>query len=163
MWKRNKIFISGIVLMVVLAGTLGGVAVAQANDSNTNPPQSSNNTLLEKVATIYQANTGTAIDPQELEKAFQQAGQEIKSEALDNYLKKLVEDGKITQEQADQFKAWLDARPAFPTDEFKKWMESRPDIPGLFGQDNHPGTRFFGMMHNGKGGFGFRFGGGLPK
>ena len=76
----------------------------------------------------------------------------------------------ITQEQADEFRAWLDARPDFltdefkewleskpalPTDEFKEWLESRPDIPGLF-QERHQAR--IGPSEGMKRGFG-RFGG----
>jgi uncharacterized membrane protein len=146
MWRSKKfIFIGVIVIAIVLTGTLGGVAIAQANDDSANQAQTAENTLMEKVAEIYQANTGTTIDVQQLKKAFEQAGQEIRSEARDNFLQKLVDEGKITQEQSDQFKAWL---------------EAKPDIPSLLGQAGCGGMRFFGAMHNGKGEFSFKFGGG---
>ena len=135
MWRSKKFIIIAVLIALVLAGTIGGVAMAQANDDDNNPPQAGNVSLLEKVAEIYEKNTGVAIDAQELKKAFTEAGQAIKDEALDNYLQKLVDDGKITQEQADAFKAWLESKPTMLTDEFKEWLDARPDIPALFGRD----------------------------
>jgi uncharacterized protein HemX len=153
MWRRKKFLIIGVLVAIILAATLGGFAVAQANDQGNTPTTTTKqasdntNTLFNKVAEIYQANTGTAIDPQELQKAFQQAGQELNSTALDDFLKKLVDSGKITQEQADQWKAWLQAR---------------PDIPALFGGGKN-GCFGFGGMRGGRGGFGFKFGGSPSK
>ena len=143
MWRNKKLIIIEVLVVVMLGAMLGGIAVVRANDENTNQDQNNTNSLMGKVAAIYQANTGTAIDPQELEKAFEQAGQEIRNEARDQFLQKLVDEGKITQDQADQWKAWLDAR---------------PDIPEL---GNGGGMMTFGSMHRG-GGFGFRMGNCLP-
>jgi hypothetical protein len=163
MWRSKKFVIIAVVVVLVLGTVLGSVLVANANDSGTT--QTQKDILLDKVAQIYQQNTGTTIDPQELQKAFQQAGQALQDEALDNYLQKLIDDGKITNDQADQFKAWLKDRPTFPTDEFKNWIQSRPDIPGLFGQngDNPTSLGPNGMMQRGFGmmkrGFGNMFGG----
>ncbi|MBI4286065.1 MAG: hypothetical protein HY670_09260 [Chloroflexi bacterium] len=65
-------------------------------------------TLLAKVATIL------GIEQQKLADAFAQAKREAQEAALDAYLQKLVEQGKITQEQADQYKAWLKSKPDVP-------------------------------------------------
>lgn len=134
MWRSKKFVIIAVLAAVVLAGTLGGVALAQTGDE-ASPPKIG--TLLEKVAGIYQANTGTAIDAAELQKAFEQAGKELAAGARDSYLQKLVEDGKLTQEQADQYKGWLD---------------SKPDVPFAAGPRAHMGRGGFGA-------FGGMFGG----
>jgi hypothetical protein len=140
MHKKKKWLIIGVLCVVVLAGVLGGFAIASANDGD-----SAGTTLMAKVAEIYQKNTGTAIDPQELQKAFTEAGSSLRLEMRDQMLQKLVDDGKITQEQADSWKTWLDARPDKAlTDEYQTWLDSRPDIPGQFGLDN-PGGKS-GMM-----------------
>jgi hypothetical protein len=158
MHLKKKFLIIGVLCVVVLAGVLGGFAIASANDGDA-----ANTTLMDKVAEIYQQNTGTAIDAQALQKAFTEAGAALKTDAMNQFLQKLVDEGKITQEQADAWKAWVDARPANAlTDEFKTWMESRPDISGLFGSGNSGlgksapgkggmmpfGGRGFGMMGN---------------
>jgi hypothetical protein len=163
MWKSKKFILIALLVVLVVGGSLGGIAIAQADDQSSSANQTGKADLLDKVAEIYEKNTGVAIDPGELQKAFTEAGQALKDEALDNYLQKLVDEDKITQEQADQYKAWLNDRPALPTDAFKQWMESRPDIPGLFGNSSGQGIRPFGGMRGpGKFGgmFGGRFGGG---
>jgi hypothetical protein len=158
MWRSKKFIISALVI-IVLGATLGGVAIAQADDENANDEtQAVKVDILDKVAEIYEKNTGTAIDPDELQKAFTEARQAEQDETLDNFLQKLVTDGKITQEQADQYKAWLDARPAFPTEELKNWIESRPDVPGLFGDGNRGGMMPFRGMKGFMGKIGDCFG-----
>jgi hypothetical protein len=142
MWRKKNLIIIAAITVVVIAGVLGGFAMASADDqtTTTTPGNSANiSTLMEKVATIYQQNTGVAIDPQALADAFKQAGKDMRNEALDNYLNKLVDQKKITSEQAQQFKDWINARPDVPVG---------PGIgPGM-------GGRFFGK-------FGGRFGGGM--
>jgi hypothetical protein len=135
MWRSKKFIIIAVVAAVALAGSIGGVVLAQTGDEG-NSPQAQQQALLDKVCAIYQQNTGTAIDSAELQKAFDQAQSDMRKEALDTYLQKLVSEGKITQEQADQYKAWL---------------EARPDVPIL-----GPGFPGAGMHHGfgGPGGFG---------
>jgi hypothetical protein len=67
--------------------------------------------LLDRVCQIYEENTGTAIDPQQVKAAFDQAMKEERDKALESRLQKLVSEGKITQEQADHYLAWWQARP----------------------------------------------------
>lgn len=159
---KKKLIITAVLCVVVLAAVLGGFAIASADDEDTaNVTASPRTDLLEKVAEIYEQNTGTAINPVELEKAFQEAHTAMQSARLDQVLQALVEKGKITQEEADQWKAWWNSRPDNAlTDEFKSWLEARPDIPAFFG--GMQGTMPFGRMHrafadDGKTfGFGFR-------
>jgi hypothetical protein len=136
----KRILIIGGVCVLALAATIGGVAAANAADEGTKTtPEQAFTTMMDKVAEIYQQNTGTAIDSTELQKAFEQAGASLVSDKIDAVLNKLVADGKLPQEQADQWKAWWESRPSSTlSDEFKTWMESRPDIPNL------PGLRGLG-------------------
>jgi hypothetical protein len=67
--------------------------------------------LLDRVCQIYQQNTGVAIDPQQLKNAFTQAQGEMQGEALQSRLEKLVNEGKITQAEADQYLQWWQSRP----------------------------------------------------
>jgi hypothetical protein len=128
MWLKKKFILIGLLTLVVLGGTLGGIAVAQANDNGSNTTSQADNTtrmsaLLEKVATIYQQNTGVTINADELAKAFTQAGKEMCNTAMDKFLDNLVTKGQITQDQANQFKAWLDAKPN---------IDISPGFNGLF-------------------------------
>jgi hypothetical protein len=109
---------------------------------------------MQKVAEIYQANTGVALDAQQLQKAFDAAKTIVQKDTRDAVIQKLVDEGKITQTQADALKAWLDARPQMMSDAFKQWLQSRPDIPGLFGSNNSTKLMPFGGMPRGFGGMG---------
>ena len=113
MRRSKKFILIGLLAAVVLVGTLGGIAIAQADDENTNQLETQEANLMEKIATIYEKNTGTAIDATQLQAAFNEAREEIITETRDNFLQNLVDEGKITQEQADQYKAWLESKPDF--------------------------------------------------
>jgi hypothetical protein len=114
MWRSKKFIIVAVLAAVVLVGSISGVVLAQTGNGDASNPQTQYETLLNKVCAIYEQNTGTAIDAAELQKAFDQAQSEMQSEALKNRLQSLVDQGKITQDQADQY---------------LKWMESKPDVP----------------------------------
>ena len=124
MKRSRKLVVVGMVAAaVLLAGTIGGVVLAQTGDATGG----TGNTLLARVATIL------GIDQQKLQDAFIQAGKDMRQEALDNRLKSLVEQGTITQAQADQYKTWLESRPDMP-----------PGLGGL-GQGKFRGHRIFGF------------------
>ena len=132
MTKKRLIIISSVVAAVIVVMGLVGSTVFAADPTDTTStitnPQS---VLMGKVAGIL------GIDQAELEAAFMQAQKEVRSEAEANRLAKMVADGKLTQEQADQYKAWLD---------------SRPDVPALVGpQDGRGGMMRGGMMGRGFG------------
>lgn len=155
MWRNKKLIFIEVLAVVVLVASLGIAAVAHADDENTEQTENNTSSFMEEVAEIYEENTGVALDPQELENAFIQARDQHSIEIRDNCLDKLVELGKITQEQADELKAWLDSQPDILTEEFKEWLDSRPDITGIFGH-NGCGFMFFDR-HNGRFGFGEGF------
>ena len=136
MWKR-KWFIPVVVVSVLLVGGIvGGVVIAGSdNSSNTeNQSQASDRyqALLDRACTIYEEKTGVAIDSEQLKDALDQARSEIQDEALESRLQDLVDEGKITQEEADQY---------------LEWWQSRPDIelplPGLGGH-GHGGGMMWG-------------------
>ena len=95
MWRSKKfIIIASVVAALVLVGSLD----RRSPRPDGKRGDSSGKTLLARVAEIL------GIDQQKVEDAFAQAQKEMQNEALDNYLKNLVDEGKITQEQADQYK-----------------------------------------------------------
>ncbi len=61
--------------------------------------------LLSRVAEIL------GIPQEELGNAFKQAKQEMREEALIRSLDRAVEKGRITQEEADEIKAWYEQKP----------------------------------------------------
>jgi hypothetical protein len=147
MRKHKKVIFIALAAVLVFGATLGAVAIAQAADQGAAPGPSANVSLFEKVSTIYKANTGTTINAAKLQEAFKQAEQQLATEAQDRMWQKLIADGKVTQKQVDDYKAWLKARPELNTDALKQWLESKPEgIP--FG----PGMRA-PAMNRGFGGF----------
>lgn len=115
MWKRKKVVIlAAVAVAVLISGVVAGVTLAQSGNSTQTQANTKYQELLNKVATIYQQNTGVTIDPQQLETAFTQAQQDMQSEALQTWLQNLVTEGKITQTQADQYLQWWNSKPDVP-------------------------------------------------
>ena len=125
---KSKRFIVGMVLVaVILAGSIGGVVLAADSGDGDSVPR--HEAMLDRVSEIYQQNTGVAIDQEALKDAFAQAQDEGRTETMQSRLQTLVEEGKITQEQAD---------------EKLNWLEQKPDMPAGFG--------FKGQGSRGRGG-----------
>lgn len=121
--RKKKFIIAGIIAAVVII--IGGsVSVALAQSGGTTAGDNQTNPLFSRVAAIL------GIDEQKLEDAFAQAHRELRDEASQKRLQSLVDEGKITQEQADQY---------------QQWWQARPDV-------QIPAERFQGHMPNGKGG-----------
>jgi len=145
--RKRKWFIPVVVVSVLLiAGIVGGVVVAGSDSSSTTEAQNQTTdryqALLDRVCAIYEEGTGVAIDSGQLKDALEQAQSEMRDEALKTWLQDLVNEGKITQGEADQY---------------LEWWQSRPDIelplPGLGGHGPEGG-----MMRGG----GFQPWGGPP-
>jgi hypothetical protein len=144
--KKRKWFIPVVVASVLLIGGItGGVVAANNSSSNTtagNETQAADQyqALLDKVCAIYEENTGVALDSGQLKAALEQARSEMQDETLQNWLQGLVDKGKITQEEADQYLTW--------------W-QSRPDVelplPGLGGH-GHEGGMMWGRLFKAWGG-----------
>jgi hypothetical protein len=132
MKRRKKIILIALLTIVVLAGSIGGVALAQTDENNNQT-----NTILDRVTNIL-VDKGVNITSEQLKDAFTQAGKDIRDETLDKYLQNLIEEGKINDQQAEDYKAWL---------------ESRPDVPLQLGPGNHGGIRQFGGGFRSFGGF----------
>ena len=119
MWKSKKFIILTSVLAVVLMfGITAGVVFAQNGTGGFSQD------ILARVAQILN------IKQQDLANAFKQAQTEFNTQRLDQ----LVKDGKITQQQANDLKAWEAKRPADPKanpQQFQDWLKSRPNIPAL--------------------------------
>jgi hypothetical protein len=111
MWRRKKLILFVLLGIMLLSGIAGGIAAAQSGDESSGQTQDQAGALLDKVSQIYQQNTGVAIDAQQLKDAFAQAQKEMEDEALQSWLQNLVSEGKITQEQADQYLQWWQSRP----------------------------------------------------
>jgi polyhydroxyalkanoate synthesis regulator phasin len=133
-----KIFIPIALVLTLIVSTAG---VALADDGQNS--QGKKDGLLARVAQILN------IDVQKLTDAFKQAMTEMRTEKQDKGLKSLVENGTLTQEQADAYKAWLDSKPDIPGvsprnvdqqlkdgkitqeqyDAYQAWLKAKPDVP----------------------------------
>jgi len=140
MWRSKKFVVIGLLAIVVLAGSIGGVALAQSGEGEDDSPQVRHEAMLDRVCEIYnEANPDATIDPDALKDAFAQAGEEQlaeakakMAEAREAFRQKLIDEGKVTQEQLDEFDAWI---------------ESRPDVTipfGFEGRDSMPRLGGFG-------------------
>jgi hypothetical protein len=138
--RKRKWFIPVVVVTVLLIGGITGGMVAAASNSSSNTQDQSQATdryraLLDRVCAIYEENTGVAIDSEQLKDALDQARIETQDEALESWLQNLVDDGKITQGEADQY---------------LEWWQSRPDVelplPGLGGHGHGGGMMWGGAF-----------------
>lgn len=139
--KGIKIFLAAGLVAVMLSASLPFAALAQENAA----PQRQG-VLITRVAEIL------GIDQQKLEDAVKQAQGELPKETPEARLSELVANGTLTQQQADEIKAWLESKPAdIPNvpprelknlldegkitqaqiDAFKTWIKARPEMPGI--------------------------------
>ena len=125
MWRSKKLSIAAVLAAVMLAGSIGGVVLA-ADNGDDSEPEAKYEALLDRLCEIYQEKTGVAIDQVAFKDAFAQAQSEMQTEALENYLQSLVEQDKITQEQAD---------------DYLEWWQGKPDVPARFGFGGRGGFR----------------------
>jgi len=134
MWKSKKVILMALLAIAVLAGSTAGIAFAQDENGDEGQCVDRYGALMERVCGIYQENTGVSLDPEQLKDAFAQARSEIAAEALGSRLQSLVDQETITEEQAD---------------EYLEWWQARPDtlLPGSGGR----GFGFGGRMHCGNG------------
>ncbi len=128
--RKRKWFIPVMLSIVLIGGITGGVMVAADDSVGALDQQRQlvdrHQALLDRACAIYEENTGTVVDSEQFKVALDQAQGELQEEALEGRLDNLVENGKMTQEEADSY---------------LEWWQSRPDIqaplPGLGG----PGPR----------------------
>jgi len=114
--RKHKWFIPVVVASVLLiAGTVGGALVAASDSSSTTDDQNQvtdrYQALLDRACAIYQESTDVAIDSEQLKDALNQAQDELQEKALETRLQNLVDEGQITQEEADQYMEWWQSRP----------------------------------------------------
>ena len=141
MWKSKKVILMALLAIAVLAGSMAGIAFAQDGNGDENQCVDRYGALIDRVCGIYQENTGVSIDPEQLKDAFAKAQGEMAAEALESRLQSMVDQGVITQEQAD---------------EYLEWYLAMPDttLPGLMGRGFGHGFGFHGFggrMHCGNG------------
>lgn len=136
MWKSKKfIMILALAVVALIGGTTGAV-LAATDDETGATAETQREALLDRICEIYEENNGVAIDPDQLQSALDQAREEMREQAAENQLQAMVDDGTITQEEADAF---------------LEWWQARPDVEGLMGglREGPWGCRGGGMMMGG--------------
>ena len=99
---KKRWFVVPLLVGVLALGIMGGTALAQDRGTSSDSPVGK---FASKVAAIL------GLDETKVQDAFKQAAKETQDEALQTKLGRLVEQGRLTQEQADAYKAWYLARP----------------------------------------------------
>ena len=102
---KKRTVITALTVAVILLGIFGGIAAAQGQDGDKKIREP--NTLTSRMAEIL------GIDEDRMEQAFKQAVSETRDERMKNHLARLVEAGKITQEQANHKFEWMTENPGF--------------------------------------------------
>jgi len=110
MWRSKKFILAMVLVAVIAAVSIGG-AVMAADDGNGNQAEEQCETFIDRVLEIYEEQTGVAIDEEVLRDAFGQARGEFRDERIQERLAELVEEGVITQEEADELWQWWLSRP----------------------------------------------------
>lgn len=132
MWKSRRFIIVMGLAFAILAASLGGVALANDNSGEEGEAAARLEIMLDKVAANYFELTGEELDIEALQTAFGQARDEMRAEALQHRLDRLVEDGVITQDEAD---------------EYLEWWQSKPDVSIGFGPRGHGRVHGMGGLH----------------
>jgi hypothetical protein len=134
MWKGKKFIIIVVSVALVLAGSITGVALAQTETSE----DSQINTLYDRVADILLAE-GVNVTSDQLKDAFAQAQSDIRDQALQDRLQSLVEAGKLSQEEADKYFEWWQAKPDVPAGFGFRIMGGFAGMRGMRGMDKMHG------------------------
>ena len=126
MKKRLSIFVIGTAVSVVaVVGAFAGLAAAQSGDDDGD-----RQTFTERVAAIL------GIEADDLESAMQQVKEEIQTERRDAKFAELVENGTLTQEEADAI---------------EEWQASKPEVEFNFDGEDGDGKRGWGRKGFGLG------------
>jgi len=135
MRRGKKFIIAAILAAIILAGSIGGAVLASDNGDDSQTATECED-MLNRVCEIYENKTGIAIDPEVLKESFAQVTSEKQMEALEAWLETLVEEGVITQEQADQYQEWMQAKPDVPIGPGFPGRSRFRDATGMFGFGN---------------------------
>ena len=101
-----------LMVIVALAGTIGGVALAQSEDEEVaNTSETARFAYLERVCEIYQEKTGVAIDADTLKDALCQAGDEKREQIRNQFRQRLIDEGVLTEEQLAELEEWWEDKP----------------------------------------------------
>ena len=99
--RKLRIIIPLVIAVVAVATISFNIALAQGNEGD----DSNASKLAITVAEIL------GLDAAVVDDAIKQARRELRDEAVQNNLNALVEKGRLTQEQADEYLNWIQSKP----------------------------------------------------
>ena len=103
--RKRWLLIPVVVLALAIAVAGGAVLAEGTGDGGSDVSEGNSKGFAARVAEILGLEEDTVAD------AMEQARQEMHDDRVEAWLDKMVELGKITQEQADDYQDWLDDRP----------------------------------------------------
>ena len=134
--RKLRIIIPTAIAVVAVAVVGFSIALAQENEKG----DSNASKLAAKVAEIL------GLDAAVVDDAIKQARKELRDEAVQNKLNALVEKGRLTQEQADEYLNWIQSRPEGIPAMRKQFFGKMGHHKGWKGHG-----RFFGSRNDSKG------------
>ena len=117
--KKRWILVPIALTMLAIGIVTAGAALSHGTDTN------GISSFASRVASIL------GLDEAQVRDAIDQARRELRDEAVQNKMSRLVEKGRITQEQADAYLEWYQSRP--------------DDFPGFGLRDNGFGRHDHGL------------------
>jgi hypothetical protein len=105
MKQYMKYGIIAIVAIVALSAGITAVVSAQSPEAEGGSDTGPGQIFLSKVADILE------LDEEQVADAFKQAGQEMREEHQEQRLQNAIDNGLITEEEAEQVRGWWDSRP----------------------------------------------------
>ncbi|HEY77608.1 MAG TPA: hypothetical protein G4O09_00650 [Dehalococcoidia bacterium] len=134
MRRSRKLIIAAVLAVVVLAGSIGGIVLANGNGDDDGPADKFG-AFIDKVIANYEEKGYTIESPEALKEAFAEARDEAAKKMMERHvaamqerLERMVAEGVITEEQAAELEEWLNDMP-----------EGIPFGPGLPGHGRFPG------------------------
>lgn len=142
---KRKWLMLPLVTGILAAGITGATVLAHNENGEQESPKDA---VAAKVAAILGIE-----DEQSVKDALKEATQEVRSERLQHRFDDMVEAGRLTQDQADAYLEWYEARPEGPN-LLRKGHRLFGFGGGSDGEDGGPRHRFGGRGFGGQ-----RFGG----
>ncbi len=127
---RKRTLVAALAVGLLTLAVVGGAVLAQTSDEDDGAGKG----FAARVAEILD------LEEADVEAAMEQARADMLDERLDAHIDRLVERGVLTEEQAEEYRTWLDDRP--------------DDLPQLGGRGRGPGRHSFARGHGrfGRGG-----------
>ncbi len=99
---KKRWFFVALIVGALMVGITGGAVLAQGSGTSSDSPFKS---FAARVAALL------GVDEAKVQDALKQAAKETQDEALEQRLSHMVQNGRLTQQQADQIKTWYQSRP----------------------------------------------------